>query len=449
MRIIHASVKNLHGHITKEVNFWPDVNVLIGVNGSGKTSVLNAIAWTLSPDSLQRDTRAAQLLCALEFDEITVTFTSSQTTRQQNVTAVNTGDTVEITAQGLDSTLKLPVLRDTPAPRLRPVHSREESPDIVTQQMNQQRDNPVLKYLRDINGPLYLPLDRRWLDTEDLRYRRFRNRHPTTLDHLPIDEIMSYVEIAYRRERIATTRLNHELRNQIVASLFRPAKEEALLRQLKLLSMQELTDQRQRIEATLKRLGIDDADHQTKDFFDQLEFTVRELANVDLQSIAPDDAKYPTWVNWVVYGSHLAAQIERLIPLIEDYESRQLQVTSPSRSFLDSINAFLGDSNKHLAFSDPDVLAVELPTGQTTSATNLSSGELQLLTLFSFLYFRFAQSEEFTIIIDEPELSLHLAWQSRYLKSITSANPRAQFIVATHSPEIASPFEKRIIDISP
>ena len=76
-------------------------------------------------------------------------------------------------------------------------------------------------------------------------------------------------------------------------------------------------------------------------------------------------------------------------------------------------------------------------------------GELQLLTLFAFLYFLFDQQEEFTIIIDEPELSLHLAWQSRYLEAITGANSRAQFIVATHSPEIAAPFEHRIVDISP
>lgn len=92
---------------------------------------------------------------------------------------------------------------------------------------------------------------------------------------------------------------------------------------------------------------------------------------------------------------------------------------------------------------------VELPSKQEVPAAHLSSGEMQLLTLFTFLYFQFEEQEEFSIIIDEPELSLHIAWQSRYLESITSANPQAQFIIATHAPEIAAPFRDRTINLSP
>ena len=136
------------------------------------------------------------------------------------------------------------------------------------------------------------------------------------------------------------------------------------------------------------------------------------------------------------------------MPIIEEYEKKSLYVTKTTRSFLESLNGFLCDTGKHLKFSDPEILTMELPNGRNTSAANLSSGELQLLTLFTFLYFRFGQEEEFTIIIDEPELSLHLLWQSSYLEAITNANPRAQFIVATHSPEIAAPFKDKIIDIS-
>ena len=138
-----------------------------------------------------------------------------------------------------------------------------------------------------------------------------------------------------------------------------------------------------------------------------------------------------------------------MVPLIEDYERKRLVATQPTRAFLQSVNGFFNDSGKELRFSAHDVLTVLLPNGLEARATNLSSGELQLLILFAFLYFRFKQREQFTIMIDEPELSLHLEWQSRYLQAITRANKYAQFIVATHSPEIASPFEDRIIDISP
>jgi predicted ATP-dependent endonuclease of OLD family len=40
------------------------------------------------------------------------------------------------------------------------------------------------------------------------------------------------------------------------------------------------------------------------------------------------------------------------------------------------------------------------------------------------------------ILIDEPELSLHVDWQRRLVPSMRLLNPLAQLIVATHSPEI-------------
>ncbi len=40
------------------------------------------------------------------------------------------------------------------------------------------------------------------------------------------------------------------------------------------------------------------------------------------------------------------------------------------------------------------------------------------------------------IIVDEPELSMHVDWQRDLLGAMTTVNPYAQVIVATHSPEI-------------
>jgi predicted ATP-binding protein involved in virulence len=44
------------------------------------------------------------------------------------------------------------------------------------------------------------------------------------------------------------------------------------------------------------------------------------------------------------------------------------------------------------------------------------------------------------ILIDEPELSLHIAWQERFLKGlqeIIKLTPK-DFLIATHSPDIIS-----------
>jgi predicted ATPase len=40
------------------------------------------------------------------------------------------------------------------------------------------------------------------------------------------------------------------------------------------------------------------------------------------------------------------------------------------------------------------------------------------------------------MLIDEPELSMHIDWQHELLTSMHTVNPEAQVIAATHSPEI-------------
>jgi predicted ATPase len=51
-------------------------------------------------------------------------------------------------------------------------------------------------------------------------------------------------------------------------------------------------------------------------------------------------------------------------------------------------------------------------------------------------------------VADEPELSLHVTWQEKLLKSVMALAARSQVIVATHSPDIAGGFPKRIIDLA-
>lgn len=74
--------------------------------------------------------------------------------------------------------------------------------------------------------------------------------------------------------------------------------------------------------------------------------------------------------------------------------------------------------------------------GTILSADKLSSGEQQILILAYELLFEAA--DDSIVLIDEPELSFHLAWQGDFLDNlrwITDLRP-IQCIVATHSPQI-------------
>jgi predicted ATPase len=74
----------------------------------------------------------------------------------------------------------------------------------------------------------------------------------------------------------------------------------------------------------------------------------------------------------------------------------------------------------------------------------LSSGEQQML---SFLCYN-AFYENSIIFIDEPELSLHADWQRRLFPNLMKQQSSNQFIVATHSPFIYSKYSDKEIILS-
>lgn len=62
----------------------------------------------------------------------------------------------------------------------------------------------------------------------------------------------------------------------------------------------------------------------------------------------------------------------------------------------------------------------------------LSSGEKQIVSLFSHLYL--SGEKRFFVIIDEPELSLSVPWQRRFLPDILGTGMCSGLVAVTHSP---------------
>ena len=80
----------------------------------------------------------------------------------------------------------------------------------------------------------------------------------------------------------------------------------------------------------------------------------------------------------------------------------------------------------------------------TIDSRLLSSGEQQML---SFLCYN-AFYQDSVIFIDEPELSLHPDWQRRLFPNLMKQQSSNQFIVATHSPMIYSKYSDKEIILS-
>jgi predicted ATPase len=122
--------------------------------------------------------------------------------------------------------------------------------------------------------------------------------------------------------------------------------------------------------------------------------------------------------------------LRKVVDNINNVEERIESSMIPIHNFLEIINK-LFSRGKKLQTSE-NGLAVLLNDGVSISPALLSSGEKHLLLIL-------LQSMTIgvsSIIIDEPELSMHIDWQLSLVETIRILNPDCQLIAASHSPEI-------------
>ncbi|MGD8107806.1 AAA family ATPase [Pantoea sp. FN0302] len=132
---------------------------------------------------------------------------------------------------------------------------------------------------------------------------------------------------------------------------------------------------------------------------------------------------------------------QRIITMSLKAEDKTREIFSPIVLFLETLQEFIID--KKFTFTSGE-LSINNAHGKITHH-NLSSGEKQLLILFIETLLQ--QSQTYIYLTDEPELSLHIAWQKNIIPAIKKLNPNAQVIAATHSPEVASKYRGSIFDM--
>ncbi len=91
---------------------------------------------------------------------------------------------------------------------------------------------------------------------------------------------------------------------------------------------------------------------------------------------------------------------------------------------------------KRLSISRKDGFVFTTSRGEFLPLNALSSGEQQELVLLYELLFRL--DPDSLVLIDEPEISLHVAWQKKFLEDLTKITELTSFdvLIATHSPQI-------------
>jgi len=135
-------------------------------------------------------------------------------------------------------------------------------------------------------------------------------------------------------------------------------------------------------------------------------------------------------------------KINLLLDEFEIFEKRSKAFYSKIDAYLTTLNSFFKDSAKEIIFQkdigelkfnilDKNLSLIE----KNRDIETLSSGEKQIITLFTYLSFNTSNGNLY--IIDEPELSLHPKWQEDFLPNVEKLMPpNSQLLIATHSPVI-------------
>ncbi|MBC1236356.1 AAA family ATPase [Nostoc sp. 2RC] len=185
--------------------------------------------------------------------------------------------------------------------------------------------------------------------------------------------------------------------------------------------------------------SVDLTDEQLRHQLNELEATRSRLIEVGLLD-KDEDSEFQIQPQDIDESTKNALSV-----YVEDVE-RKLSVFAEIASKIDLlrkiINKKFAYSYKKINFSKEKGFVIttsyESPSSnsKTLSPTDLSSGEQHELVLLYELLFKVQQNS--LVLIDEPELSLHVGWQIQFLKDLQEITKLANLdiLMATHSPDI-------------
>ncbi|MDE5664672.1 MAG: ATP-binding protein [Duncaniella sp.] len=123
----------------------------------------------------------------------------------------------------------------------------------------------------------------------------------------------------------------------------------------------------------------------------------------------------------------------RLVNSLFEETGKEIMIDPASNNLVFAINGtekFLVVDGKRLTVNDKFLVT----SRDTIQLEHLSSGEKQMLLILTTV---FLQEEKPNILLmDEPEISLHISWQDKLVGLIRELNPNCQLILTTHSPNI-------------
>lgn len=446
MKLKNFRAQDVHGYLRFDLNFDEHLAFLIGPNGSGKSTALQLIEALMTP-SLRE-------LAVIDFSFAEIEFEHSG---KKTISVAKNSSEIVIRASWIrDSVIEVHSLdrkqRDLLATDV------EAAKEFFANLTLELAPNPVFRGIGDLPAPVFLGIERqhkrdpRRADAPSLQ-TNLRAGHALRTGvaarrlfsgvlSAGLADTQLIIQEAYRNARRTVDGFQEKLRTDVLLSAFRytdmpnGGNFERWSRE----DVRALEDSREEISEALSELGIDPGlvEERVGAFFERLTVLARKMESFDSSS--------DTILEFLTNQGHVD-RLRALISLVQDFKRKSDRAFGRIHQFSDFINKFFADSGKHVVLDQIGRVVITRRDGRTMSIDALSSGERQLVIMSSHIFFNSFGARSKVYIIDEPELSLHMRWQEILVDGLTAAAPDAQFIFATHSPDIVGDNKKYCVPV--
>jgi predicted ATP-dependent endonuclease of OLD family len=420
-KIESVLIENFWGDKTVTLEFNDNINFLIGVNGSGKTTIINLIAACLNADFATLD-KAQFSKIRLDF------FFDPEMKNDLTYIEVQKKERADSPYPNINFTIKLPGEAKTKTFKL-----NELEEEIFFRHINEIRRQKIHmsgQLNRDISLALQSFVNLTWLSIH--RTSRSHNQEEKSFES-SIDqkvrelstELVKYFGVLDKQYSIET----EKFQKNVFLSLIEGEKP------VNLLKTDDLDSEKEK--ESLKQIFLL-FKLQESEFSSKLDkhFTGFEEAKKvfeETKQIALDKLSY-------ILGTR---RIHSIVQEWNNLNEKKTQINKPKQTFIDALNKLY--QRKQLFINDKNELLVRTQSDKVFNLLNLSSGEKQLLIILGESLLQ--ENKSHIYIADEPELSLHVDWQEKLVSSLKGVNPNSQIIFATHSPDIVGSHSRSVIKV--
>lgn len=415
MQISRLQIKNLYDQYNYNIDFNSEekeqITILTGPNGYGKTTILR-ILKSLNPKSLY-------YFYVIKFSEIIISFDNNTVL---NITQTYKTETESIFAVDYKDELEKEV---------RFIWNKatgELLTHFVYNRTNIEKARRTYKFLRETYS-------RRW-KFDDLTNRE---KEEILLDN---EEFNEYIAKANRQKQflmqLKTLRSYYIPANRIYNEAHEENDElpiekvrEALMAELETAQQDYLRYSQEVDSKFIKKVLYPDYEDCSQASYNELKDEVESLMKTIVKYKLALKVEIPE------YNEKNRAVLFAYLKGLEEKFSKFSTILEKTNLFHKMLTS-KGFANKSVEISPQHGFIIKADKGDILKTHQLSSGEQnEIVMLYRLVY---EVPDQSLLLIDEPENSLHVAWQKTIvddMKEIASVK-RLQIIIATHSPSIVS-----------